>query len=50
MGKKILRAWLLLIAAPLIPTPALATAPQLMLLETYQRQNLQGWVMSENLN
>ncbi|MDY2795739.1 DNA ligase [[Pasteurella] aerogenes] len=50
MGKKILRAWLLLIAAPLIPTPALATAPQLMLLETYQRQNLQGWVMSEKLD
>ena len=50
MGKKILRAWLLLIAAPLIPTPVLATAPQLMLLETYQRQNLQGWVMSEKLD
>ncbi|OZN24785.1 DNA ligase [Actinobacillus seminis] len=50
MVKKIFHSLWLFIYTSFMTLPSLATSSNLMLLETYHNQDLQGWVMSEKLD
>lgn len=45
MKKILLIMWLLLVVQSAVGNP-----PDLMLLQSYEKQDITGWVMSENLN